>query len=266
MHKKVMGFIVLSCIFILSAGCVSAPQESPSSQAAVTHKAVTPHYIVGVDANFPPFASQDRDGNITGFDIDALRWIAGKEGFEVEFVSVPWDQAIPLLEAGNIDLIASGMMVNNERRERVNFSQPYYTVSLGVAIRTGSGIVIQDIYDGRIRVGAQAGSTDAAWVVENLIKTGKMPASNLSLYPDITNLTRNLEEGNVDAAIIQSPTLQQDIAGRPLVVIGTILSDQKIAYAVRKSDPELLARIDEGLSQLMKDPLWDQLKQQYGLE
>lgn len=265
MHKTVMGFIVLSCIFILAAGCVSAPQESPHANVAVTQKAVTDHYIVGVDANFPPFAQQDDSGNISGFDIDALRWIAEREDFEVEFMSVPWNQAIPMLEAGKIDLIASGMMVNDERSERVNFSLPYYTVSLGVAIRAGSGIVIQDINDGRIVVGAQAGSTDAAWIVENLIKTGKMPASNLSLYPDITNLTRNLEEGNVDAVIIQSPTLQQDIAGRPLVVIGTILSDQKIAYAVRKTDPELLERIDDGLSQLMKNPYWDQLKQQYGL-
>lgn len=266
MDKTVMGFIVLSCIFILAAGCVSSPQESPPGNVAVTQKAVTHHYIVGVDADFPPFAKQDDTGNISGFDIDALRWIAERESFEVEFISVPWDQAIPFLEAGKIDVIASGMMVNDERRKRVNFSQPYVTVSLSVATRTGSGIVIGDISDGRIKIGAQAGSNDAAWIVENLIKTGKMPASNLSLYPDITNLTRNLEEGHIDAAIIQSPTLQQDIAGRPLLVIGTILSDQKIAYAVRKTDTELLGRIDDGLSQLMKNPHWDQLKQQYGLE
>lgn len=266
MHKTVMGFIVLSCIFILAAGCVSAPQGAPPANVTVTQKTVTDHYIVGLDADFPPFAQQDDSGNISGFDIDTLRWIAEREGFEVEFMSVPWDQTIPMLEAGKIDLIASGMMVNDERRERVNFSQPYYTVSLGVAIRAGTGIVIQDIYDGRIKVGAQAGTAEAAWIVENLIKTGKMPASNLSLYPDITNLTRNLEEGNVDAVIIQSPTLQQAIAGRSLVVIGTVLSDQEIAYAVRKTNPELLERIDDGLSQLMKNPYWDQLKQQYGLE
>jgi polar amino acid transport system substrate-binding protein len=125
---------------------------------------------------------------------------------------------------------------------------------------------MQDLYDGRMRIGVQAGSTDADWVIKNLIRTGKMPTSNLIQYPDITILTNNLENGTIDASIIQAPSQQRAVTGRPLVIIGTIPSPDRYAVAIRKTDPELLAIVNDGLLQLMKDPYWQQLKQKYGLE
>jgi polar amino acid transport system substrate-binding protein len=265
MKGTVPVFIALSFL-LLAAGCVSAPGSPAPQPATTTPQEVRPLYIIGVDGAYPPFTSMDSGGNFSGFDIDAARWIAEREGFDVQFVAVPWDNVVPALEKGTIDIIWSGMTVTKERQAQVNFSVPYYTVNKSIATRAGSTVTLQDLYDGRLRIGAQAGSTEADWVRDNLVLTGKMPASNLSLYPDITSLTTNLENGTVDASIIQSPSQQRVVTQRPLVIIGTILSLDRYAVAVRKTDPELLASVDDGLLALMKDTYWQQLKQKYGLE
>jgi ABC-type amino acid transport substrate-binding protein len=52
---------------------------------------------------------------------------------------------------------------------------------------------------------------------------------------------------------------------KPLQIIGTTPAQACYAVAVRKTDPALRAKIDDGLVQLMKDPYWQQLKQKYGM-
>lgn len=264
MKRTIIVFIALSFLLLIVAGCVSAP-KSPV-QVTSTQKEMRAHYIIGVDADFPPFTSKDHGGNFSGIDIDAARWIAERKGFDIEFVAVPWENAISLLEDGKIDIIFSGMTVTEKRQARVIFSQPYYTVNMSIAVRNGSAITMQDLYSGRIRIGAQSGTNEADWVNNTLIQAGKMPASNLSLYPDSTTLTNTLENGTVDASIIQSLAQQQAVAGRPLIIIGTTPSQDNIAVAVRKTDPELLAIIDDGILQMMQDPYWQKLKQKYGLD
>jgi len=266
MKGTVIVFIALIFLLLIAAGCVSAPKGPAPAPVTSTVQEVRSHYTIGVDGDFLPFTSKDGGGNFSGFDIDAARWIAEREGFDVKFVAVPWDNIVPALEAGEVDIIWSGMTVTEKRQAQVNFSHPYYTVNQSIAVRAGSSAVtMQDFYDGRLRIGVQAGSTEADWVIKNLIQTGKMPASNLSQYPDITILTNNLENGTIDASIIQSPSQQRAVTGRPLVIIGTTPSQDTYAVAVRKTDPELVARINDGLLQLTKDPYWQQLLQKYGL-
>jgi polar amino acid transport system substrate-binding protein len=125
---------------------------------------------------------------------------------------------------------------------------------------------MEDLYAGRLRVGVQNGSTEADWVTQNLVRTGKMPAKNLSQYPDITTLTGRLGDGTIDVSIVQAPSQELSVAGKPLVIIGNTPQHDNYAVAVRKTDTVLLGKINNGLLQMMKDPYWQQLKQKYGLD
>ena len=62
-------------------------------------------YVIGVDGAYPPYSSQEKDGNFVGFDIESARWIADKMDFDVEFQAVAWDGIIPTLQAEKIDMI-----------------------------------------------------------------------------------------------------------------------------------------------------------------
>jgi len=265
MHGKCLCTLILA-LFLVLAGCASPLQETTTQPVAPAGTESRPHYLVGADGGFPPFTMADQNGTISGFDADAARWVAEHEGFDITFVALPWDTIVPSLESRRIDIIWSGMTITDQRREQMNFSEPYYTVSPVFAVRNGSPITLQDLYAGRLRVGAQAGSTEADWISDNLVKTGKMPAANLTLYPDIPTLSDRVADGSVDISLVQGPTQQRFAASRPLVIIGSAPEREIYAVAVRKDDPELLARINEGLSRLKKDPYWQELKQKYGLD
>jgi polar amino acid transport system substrate-binding protein len=264
--KVIISLVVLLVIgCIAAAGCTSVPNSTAPATTTIPQE-TRPHYVIGVDADFPPFSVQDSSGNFSGFDIDAARRVAEIEGFDVTFVAIPWDSAISSLESGKIDMIWSGMTVSPERSALVNFSVPYYRVTRSIAVREGSGLSMEDFNQGKIRIGAQAGSTEQEWIEVNLIETGRMPEANISLYKDISGVTGALVNGTVDATLVQAPTQARAIQGKPLVIIGNTMDEDTYAVAIRNSDTRLQAVIDHGLSLLMSEPVWQEMKAQHGLQ
>ncbi|PKG33310.1 ABC transporter substrate-binding protein [Methanoregula sp.] len=254
--------LVIGCI--AAAGCTSAPHSTAPVTTLIPQE-TPPHYVIGVDADFPPFSVQDSTGNFSGFDIDAARRVAEIEGFDVTFVAIPWDSAISSLESRKIDMIWSGMTVSPERSALVHFSVPYYRVTRSIAVREGSGFTMEDFTSGKIRIGAQAGSTEQEWVEVNLVETGRMPEANLSLYKDISGVTGALVNGTVDATLVQAPTQARAVRGKPLVIIGNTMDEDTYAVAIRNSDTPLQATINHGLGVLMSEPGWQEMKARHGL-
>ncbi len=257
---------------LIASGCVTtpstpAPGPAPNSTTNVTTVPTPrPLYVIGIDGNYPPFTFQGNDSKFTGFDIDSARWIAERERFDVEFVALPWDGILDALQAGTIDMVYSGLTVTDERQKQFYLTTPYYTVNQSVAVRQDSNLTMQDFDDGWLRVGVQAGSTAETWVRTNLMRSGKMPAQKLYTYPDVQILTTALENGEIDASVIQTPSQKYAIYGRPLVIIGEIPTMEQYAIAIRKTDPELRAVMDDGLRQLMNDHYWPVLLKKYGLD
>lgn len=255
--------LVLLMIFVLlSSGCTS---QGTSGEKTATPAAQAKTYIVGIDGEYPPYSFIDPNGTATGFDVESMRWIAAKEGFNVIFQPTAWDGIIPSLQAGKLDIIYSGMTITNERKEKVSFSIPYLKINQSVAVHNEGNVTMDDVMAGRLVVGAQKGTTGAFWVEDNLIETGKMPAENLKVYDTFPLVATELAFKRIDAAIYDRPSLMDAIAGKPLVVIGEIDTGEEYGVALRKDDTELLATINSGLTALMQDPYWEELKVKYRL-
>ncbi|MDD1718237.1 MAG: ABC transporter substrate-binding protein [Methanoregulaceae archaeon] len=257
---------------LIAAGCVTAPttpapaQNNTTKTANVTLPLTKPMYVIGIDGNYPPFTFQGNDSKFTGLDIEAARWIADRERFDVEFVALPWDGILNALQSGSIDMVYSGLTVTDERQKQFYLTTPYFTVNQSIAVRQDSNLTMQDLYDGWLRVGVQAGSTSETWVRTALMRPGTMPALKLYTYPDVGMLTTALENREIDASIVHTPVQKYVIYGRPLVIIGEIPTMEQYAVAIRKTDPELRAVMDDGLRQLMNDHYWQQLLRKYQLE
>ena len=69
-----------------------------------------------------------------GFDMDLIRAVAKEMGYTAEIQNVNFDGLIPAMESGNIDIIASGMTINEERKNQVEFSDPYYISGLTIVV------------------------------------------------------------------------------------------------------------------------------------
>ena len=228
-----------------------------------------PVYVDGIDAAFPPFSYIDKNGNPTGFDVEAIQWIANEMGFEVKIVPVDWDAIIPTLKAGNIDLIASGMTINPERQKQVDFTDPYWRINLAVVVREVKGDdgalvpqynIFSAVAPGRT-IGVQRGTTSQDWLTENLIDAGV--GIKLKLYDNFLLALEDLLIGRIDAVVMDEPTARSAIAGKSAAVVGTIETGEIYGYAVRKGDTKLLSLLNEGLRRLKASPEWDKLVQKW---
>ena len=223
-------------------------------------------YIVGIDGQYQPFSYIDASGTAQGFDVDAMRWIAEKKGMKVTFQATAWDGIIPALQAKKIDLIYAGMTITPERAEQVNFTAPYWEVNQDVVARKDSTLTLDEVKAGKAIIGTQSGCTAAIWIDKNLISTGKMPQGNLKLYDNTPLAVDDLTSGRVDAVMYDDLVLKDIIANKSVKKIGNIETKEEFGIAVRKSDPELLATLNEGLVQLKADPYWQELIVKYKMK
>ncbi len=256
---KVISFLaVITAILVLCAGCTQTGTEKPSPEAKV--------YIVGIDGQYPPFSYVDSSGNATGFDVDSMRWIAEKKGLAIEFQPIAWDGIIPALQAKKIDLIYAGMTITDERKEKVNFSTPYWVVNQDVVANKGSNVTVEDVLSGKAIIGTQRGCTAAMWIEENLIGKGLMPQNNLKLYDNTPLAVNDLESGRIDAVMYDDLSLKDMIQGKEIEKIGSVETKEEFGIAVRKEDTELLSTLNEGLEALMNDPYWQELISKYNMK
>jgi polar amino acid transport system substrate-binding protein len=254
-----MALIALA-LLLAAAGCSS--QSTPPAAAPGEKTTV----IVGIDGEYKPFSYLDPGGNAVGFDVDAMKWIAQKKGLEVKFQPVAWDGIIPALQAKKIDIIYAGMTITPERAEQVNFSTPYWEVNQDVVAKEGASVTLEDVKAGRATIGAQSGCTAAIWVDRNLITSGKMPQDRLKLYANTPLALDDLVAGRIDAVMYDDHVLKTMIEGRPVRVIGNIETKEEFGIAVRKTDPELLATLNDGLAELKADPYWQELIIKYRMK
>lgn len=273
MDKKVVSVLITFFVLIgvCLCGCTEKPAEETNAVVApeATAAAVSadkPTYIVGIDGEYPPYSFIDKNGEPQGFDVESVKWIANEMGFNVKIQAMAWDGIIPALQAGKIDMVYSGMTITDERKEVVNFSDPYWKVNQSVAVHDDTEFTMEDFKAGAGKVGAQRGTTGAFWAEENLVNKSIMSADMLVTYDNFPLVATDLQNKRIDFAIYDRPPMLDAIAGKPLHLIGEIDTGEEYGIAIRKTDTELLETMNEGLVRLMASPKWDELKQQYEME
>src|SRR5258707_5581039 len=90
----------------------------------------------GVAATFAPFEYQ-KDGKLTGFDIDMIGALSKKLGAEAKPMNMEFKGLIPALHGGRIDLINSAMYINEQRAAQVEFI-PYLNIGSLVVTQAGN--------------------------------------------------------------------------------------------------------------------------------
>ena len=221
-------------------------------------------YINGIDADYPPHAYVDESGKPAGFDVEALDWIAEEMGFEVVHQPTAWDGIVSSLLAEKIDMVFSGMSITEERKEKVNFTIPYWSIDQAISVRSDSDLNAIEIFMGDYTVGTQRGCTAAMWIEDNLINQELFPKDSLKLYEGFSLAVQDVLNGRVDAAMMDDVMVEDAIRkGMDIKVIGTIKTGEEYGVAVRKDDSELLELLNEGIKRIMNSPRWDELKAKY---
>lgn len=252
---KRCAFIVIALAFLI-AGLAGGPGVAAAQQELIN----------GIDANFPPFAYIDKNGNPDGFDVQAVNWIAKEMGFKVTHKPIDWDAIIPTLQAKKIDFIAAGMSITEKRREQVNFTNPYWVITQVLVVPEKSTLTVDEILGGGNKVGVQRGTSEAKWMQENLIKN-EGRNFELVMYDSSPLSVEDVVNGRIVAAAMDDAPAMDAVKKKPVKILGRFgMPDEDFGYAVRKEDKELLDTLNEGLRRLMASPYWEELKAKYELE
>ncbi len=231
---------------------------------------------IGLEAGYMPFEMIDqrsglrqkevRQGGLRrkgravsmiGFDIDMGQEMAKTLGVRAVFVNTRWTSIIPALNLGRFDVIFGGMSVTEERQKLVDFAEPFMTIGQTVLLHEkhrGKVTSYEDLNDPQFVVVSKPGTTGENAVMD-LIPNCTYEAAD----SEVAGATRVLE-GSADAFIYDLPfnavfkALHPDA---PLIFLDEPFTEEPLAWALRKNDPDFMKFLNDFLVQMKADGRFD---------
>lgn len=221
------------------------------------------HVRLGVDATYPPFESKDSDGNLVGFEIELGEAVCAEMGVTCEWVVQDWDGIIPGLLARKYDAIFSSMSINEERAQRVLFTEPYYNTPSAYFAKKGSSFDVNDPATmSGLRIGVQRGTIQDTHATEEL---GRQ--ATVVRYTAADEVILDLFAGRLDAVLIDAPVGQDlidgDARGAEYGNVGTVQLGNGAAAALRKRDTDLADMFNKALRTVKTNGVYDEIRKKY---
>ena len=96
--------------------------------------------VVGTNATFPPFEYIANDGSITGFDADLMYAIGEEIGYEIQFTNMEFKSLLGAVNTGGVDAVIAGMTITEDRKQSVNFTDPYFSANQYMIVRIDTSL------------------------------------------------------------------------------------------------------------------------------
>lgn len=270
MKMKKMAAVV-ACGALVAAlglfGCSSGTTETPSQSNDTSADDSASGYslindgtlTVATSPDFPPFENLEGDEYV-GFDIDLAKAIGEQMGLDVEFTTIQFDGIVPAIQAGGqADVGISGITVDPERAQSVDFTDPYYIADQSVAVMKGGDITADNAADalnaeGMI-IAVQSGTTGETFAQENF------PNATIQPYGNATDCFAAMQAGQANAVCMDMAVVQQMVseAYTDAEVVMTEATGEEYAVAVSKDNPELTVAINDAIKALQDNGTIDEL-------
>lgn len=215
--------------------------------------------MVGVDTAFVPFEFKQGDKYV-GFDIDLWDAIAKKMGASYELRPMDFGGLIPGLQSRNIDVAMAGMTITEARRQVVDFSVGYYDADLLIAIKNNDDSVTKFSDLTGKRVGLKQGTAAASYM------KSKYKATYME-FPNIDNAYMDLQVGNLDAVVHDSPNVLYYVktAGNGKIKTAGMndpILPQQYGFAMQKNS-KLTPQVDAAIAALKSDGTYNKIYEKW---
>ena len=257
-----LGAALVTGLVLAACGKKEPPAPAPAPVASAPAPAPAKVYTVGTDAAYAPFESQNEKGEIVGFDVEVVQAIAKKAGFEVKFVNTPWEGIFNALAQGDRDMVVSAVTITAERKQTMDFTDPYFDAVQLIAVKEGSKIAKFDDLK-KAKVGVQTGTTGDEAVTKLLGKT----STAIKRFESTPLALKELESGGVDAVVADNGVVVHYVANNPGGKFKTVSDPEFVpeqyGIALKKGNAELQAKIDKGLADIKADGTYSQIYAKY---
>ncbi len=255
MFKKLLaGLMVVAMAAAVFTGCSSKDEGKK--------------FVVGFDAEYPPYGYMAEDGTYTGFDLELAEEVCKINGWKLVKQPIAWENKDNELNSGAIDCIWNGFTINS-REDEYTWSAPYVDNSQVIVVKANSGITKLTDLAGK-KVGVQAAS--AALDVLKDEKGQKAVADTfkeLQQFGDYNTAFLELEAGALDGVAMDIGVAQYQINSRgsdKYIILEEHLNAEQYGIGFKKGNTELCKQVTDALTKLKENGKFDELAKKYGLE
>ncbi|SFR17870.1 basic amino acid ABC transporter substrate-binding protein [Desulfoscipio geothermicus] len=241
-------------LVVVAAGCGGGEKAKETAGEGEKQGAQTTKLVFGSDTAYAPFEFMGEDGKLKGFDVDLIDAIEEVAGVEIEIKGMNFDGIVPALETASIDGAISAMTITEERKQKVDFSVPYYASGQCVAVRADNETIKGfDDLEGK-KIGVQIGTTGS-------IEANKVPNAEITDYNIIGDAFLDLKSGAVDAVVNDFPVTAYYIqqGNDDVKIVGDMKTSEHYGIAVPKQKPEVLEMINDALATLKENGKFDEI-------
>ncbi len=234
--------------------------------------------VIGMEGAYEPFNLTDPSGKIVGFEPDLVLDLCGRMKVECKIIAQDWDGMIPGLQAGKFDVIMDGMSITDERKQTIDFSNPYSAAPAAFVAAKGSplsklasnGKVFNLTKDPKAgdaalaevraalkgkTIGVQVSTTHATFLDKNF-----KGIATIKEYKTTDERDLDLMSGRIDAELDDQPPLTA-VLGKPEAKDYDFVGPQftggdfgvGVGMGIRKSDADLTAKFNEALAAAFAD-------------
>lgn len=242
---SVLSLIVISAL--LFAGCANTAVNTESKGEGL------PKFIVGFDAEYPPFGYLSEDGKeYIGFDLDLAKEVCKRTGMEYVPQPIDWDSKDLELNSGSIDCIWSGFTIDG-REDDYEWSIPYVDNSIVMVVRKDSGInKLTDLIGKNVMVQAASSGLAALESEDNTPLTSSF--KKLEQCADYNSAFMNLESGVVDAVAVDIGVAKFQLGNKDIFkMLDESVSSEKYGIGFKLGNTELREKVEGALAEMWKD-------------
>lgn len=218
-------------------------------------------YIIATDTTFAPFEFEDMDGNFIGIDMDILKAAAEDQGFEYEVQVLGFSAAVQALEAKQVDGVIAGMSITDARKEKFDFSDPYFEsgVVMGIAANDDTIKTYEDLKGKTVAV--KTGTVGSAFAEGIAGEYG----FTCTYFDDSANMYEDVKAGNSVACFEDYPVLGYAITKNVgLKIVTEKEGADAYGFAVSKGEnAELLEMFNKGLANIKASGKYQEILDTY---
>ena len=245
--KKLFAVLLAAMMLLAMVACGNdTPDPAPTPDPTPDTKTL----YMATEVPFAPYEYYDGD-KLVGIDVDVANAIAEKLGMKLEVVDIAFDSIVSGVQAGKYDMGMAGMTVNEERLEKVNFSDSYATGIQVVIVKEGGKVKsLDDMAADGVVIGTQSGTTGFLFASEDF------GDEKVKGFAKTTDTVEALKNGQVDCVMLDNEPAKALVAANPdagLSILDTAYANEDYAIAINKQNTDLLNQSNAALAELKAD-------------
>jgi polar amino acid transport system substrate-binding protein len=215
---------------------------------------------------YPPLQFMDKSGAAVGWEYDAMAEMAKRLNMVVKYENTSWDAMIPAVSEGQYDLGMTGITIKDERKEKVDFSEPYMRSEMLMIVR-GDEARFTDAATfaaiPELLISAQAGTSPFYAAIYNILD-GNEENPRVIKFETFGAGLEALKAGDVDLTLSDSTAANGYVAASngALKLVGAPLASEDFGFIFPKGS-DLAAPINAAIAEMKADGTMDKLNQKW---